>query len=90
MKVKYRDQGFLLTSRTTLTDEQKQQLIPCSIVFHPPDNRHRDIDNLLAACKPLIDGIAKKLDINDRNLRPITIDMGPKQKDGLVSVELSI
>lgn len=50
------------------------------LLFIPPDNRPRDIDNLLASCKELIDGIAQGLGVNDKQFRPITIDMGEKDK----------
>jgi len=40
------------------------------ITFLPPDNRHRDIDNLLSSCKNLLDGIADGLGVNDRRFRP--------------------
>lgn len=48
--------------------------IPLSVIFNPPDKRHRDLDNLLASCKPYIDGIAEGLGINDKRFRPILID----------------
>jgi len=48
--------------------------IPLKIVFHPPDRRHRDIDNCLSSSKSLLDGVALALGINDSRFRPITID----------------
>lgn len=57
------------------------------LTFFPPDARHRDLDNMLSACKGLIDGVADAWGIDDRNFRPITIDVGRPVKDGKVVVE---
>lgn len=50
---------------------------PLSVLtaFYPPIARSRDGDNLLAACKPLFDGIADELGVDDSRFRhqePIT------------------
>ena len=39
------------------------------IDFYPPDRRHRDDDNMIAAFKAGRDGIADALGINDRRFR---------------------
>ena len=52
--------------------------IKMELLFVPPDNRPRDMDNLLASCKELIDCIAQGLGVNDKQFRPIVIDMGEK------------
>lgn len=84
IKSAYRDQGFLLT-KGSIEDLPR---ISCKITFHPPDKRHRDLDNLLASCKPLIDGMCKKLKIDDRSLAPIEIDWGEVVKGGEVVIIL--
>ena len=48
--------------------------IALSINYVQTDNRDRDLDNLLAASKAYLDGMAKGLGINDKFFRPITID----------------
>lgn len=59
------------------------------ITFYQPDNRHRDLDNLLACIKPHIDGIAKALGVDDKCFRPITVDAGyDERKQGYVMVEV--
>ncbi|WP_071058699.1 hypothetical protein [Pelistega sp. MC2] len=57
------------------------------IVFYAPDKRKRDLDNLLAAMKPSIDGMSRALGIDDSLFRPITldIDIDPNKK-GFVEV----
>ncbi len=64
------------------------KIYPMNVIFHPPDNRHRDLDNCLASIKAGIDGICDSLGINDKNLRPITIDFGEKVKGGKVVIEI--
>lgn len=36
-----------------------------SIVFYPPDNRRRDLDNMLASIKAGLDAISKQIDVDD-------------------------
>jgi crossover junction endodeoxyribonuclease RusA len=36
-----------------------------SIVFHPPDRRARDLDNMLASMKSALDGIADACGVDD-------------------------
>jgi crossover junction endodeoxyribonuclease RusA len=55
-------------------------LIPLAITFVQSDKRHRDLDNLLAASKPAIDGIAKALNVDDSIFEPITIKRGYNTK----------
>lgn len=85
IKSAYREQGFCVTEGS-LEDTHR---IRCDIVFNPPDKRHRDLDNLLASCKPLIDGMCQKLKVNDKNLSPISIDWGEVVKGGEVVISLS-
>lgn len=48
--------------------------IPLSLLYLTPDKRHRDADNLLAASKALIDGMAKALGIDDSRFKPVLVD----------------
>lgn len=45
--------------------------IPVAIRFYPPDNRHRDADNMVAMLKSALDGIADALGVNDRRFKPV-------------------
>lgn len=42
--------------------------------FYPPDRRHRDQDNMLAAMKSALDGLAEALHFNDRGFK-VTFDV---------------
>jgi crossover junction endodeoxyribonuclease RusA len=60
-----------------------------TITFVQPDKRARDRDNLLAALKPSLDGVADALGINDSQFDPITIRREYGAKPGSVIVEVS-
>lgn len=60
-----------------------------SMIFYPSTKRQIDLDNCLASCKSILDGIAKGLRVNDKQFRPITIDFGKPTKDN-PRVELRI
>lgn len=62
--------------------------VPLSIVFHAPDFRARDLDNLLAACKPALDGVARALGIDDSKFHPLTLSRGQKVAGGQIVVVL--
>jgi crossover junction endodeoxyribonuclease RusA len=48
--------------------------IPLSLIYMAPDKRHRDLDNLLAASKPILDGLAQALGVDDSRFKPILVD----------------
>ena len=62
--------------------------VPLKITFIQPDKRQRDRDNLLAAFKPHLDGIADGLGINDAQFEPVTICREYGNKPGGVKVEI--
>ena len=64
--------------------------VPLRLTFAMPDKRGRDLDNLLAASKHSIDGIATALTVNDRQFSPITIVRGDVVKGGALLVEVGL
>lgn len=67
---------------------EPQERILLRIEFCPPNARSRDLDNLLAAMKPSIDGVCDALEVNDKMLCPIILDFGKVQKGGRVIVQI--
>ena len=65
-----------------------QETYALSIIFYPPDGRHRDLDNCLSSCKSFLDGIADAWHVNDKQFRPITIDFGDVKAPGKISIEV--
>lgn len=76
IKTEQREAAYLCTlaALKTTSDKEWEGNIPLSIVYMPPDKRHRDLDNLLAASKALIDGMAQAMGIDDKRFRPILVD----------------
>lgn len=63
--------------------------VPVRVVFHPPDKRGRDLDNMLASCKAYLDGISDAYGVNDARF-VLTLERGPVIKGGCVSVTIGI
>ena len=89
-KIKARQDGTLSAraalGRNTLTPAETY---PLNILYVAPDGRHGDLDNMLAASKAALDGVADALGINDKCFRPITINVArDSKKQGFVIVEV--
>lgn len=89
-KVSAREGGYFAAKQAQAGFSDKGGAIPVSIVFVQPDNRRRDLDGMLSAMKPALDGIAKALGVDDSRFRPITIDAGPVDKPGAVIVAVGV
>lgn len=59
-----------------------------AITFNPPDNRARDLDNMLASMKSALDGIARAIGVDDSKWA-ISIRKGEVVKGGQVVVEIT-
>lgn len=64
--------------------------IPLTVTFVQPDRRQRDRDNLLAASKPALDGVADAMGINDARFNPVTVAREYGAKPGHVRIEVHI
>lgn len=62
------------------------QAVPVTLTFCAPDNRRRDLDNLLAAAKHALDGVAAALRMDDREFAPVTLKRGAVGKPGALVV----
>lgn len=82
----YRESAHWLTvaSRVERPDACEATL---RIDFHPPDNRRRDLDNMLASIKSGLDGEADALEVNDHIFR-FDIGRAPPVKNGKVVISL--
>ena len=68
--------------------EVKAQPAPhAAIIFHPPTEGRRDLDNMLAAIKYGLDGIAAAVGQDDSEWS-LSLERGEKVKGGVVLVEL--
>ncbi len=89
-KVKAREDAYVLTKQAMAGFQPADGPIPLSIVFVPPTCHRRDLDNMLAACKPALDGMAMALGVDDSRFRPILIDVGQVSKPGAVIVGVGV
>jgi Holliday junction resolvase RusA-like endonuclease len=71
-------------------ERSKADAVPLVITFIQPDRLHRDRDNLLAACKPALDGVADALEINDSQFDLVTIRREYGAKPGGVRIEVGV
>lgn len=58
------------------------------LVFCPPDNKARDLDNLLASMKAALDGVSEAIGVDDRKWA-ITITKGDVVRLGAVLVAIT-
>ncbi len=84
---KYRSACRLLASQVRPAFPAEGR-VPITITFHEPDRRNRDIDNMLASIKALLDGLCDSWGVNDKRFRPVTLDVGEPVKGGLVRVTI--
>lgn len=72
-KAKLRFDCKVLAKQSPVPTLNYQGKLDCSVVFHPPSNRKRDIDNVIAAFKAGFDGIADAWGIDDScfNISPV-------------------
>lgn len=83
-----REQGYLITLAAMQDHKpfKPEKEIPVVIFFYPPDRRRRDLDGMLSALKPNLDGVSDALKIDDQYFNPVTIRRGKVRKDGEVEV----
>ena len=91
-KIKARNDAYWLTKADPahIRFNDSEAAIPVSIVYCPPDKRRRDLDNLLAASKATLDGIANAMAVDDTRFRPILIDVGAIGKPGCMLVAVGV
>lgn len=83
---RYRADCHLLAKQAGITAPVGELLV--MMEFVPPDARRRDLDNLLSACKGLLDGIADALKVDDRHFVPQLRMSKETTKGGAVRVRI--
>jgi hypothetical protein len=66
------------------------EAIPLSLVFCASNARRYDLDGALSACKPMLDGIAQALGIDDSRFDPVVLNRGAVGKPGCVIVGIGV
>lgn len=62
--------------------------VDVSITFNPPDNRRRDIDNMLASNKAALDGVSAAIGVDDSRW-DLRLSRGDVVKGGMVVVQIT-
>lgn len=88
-KAKYRNDCWVLALQAARGFVAPAGDIPLRVTFVQPDKRRRDRDNLLAACKSGLDGLAAALKVDDSRFEPVTISRVFGAKPGAVLVEVA-
>ena len=85
IKNKQRADAYSLT-KAAGTYTAPDGYIPITCLFLAPDGRRRDGDNMLAAAKALLDGMAQALGVDDSRFKPIFVDWarGPDKVGALI------
>jgi hypothetical protein len=83
-KAIYKNECYWLTKMANLPKGEYTQL---HIVFHKPNRRHMDLDNMLASLKIGLDGMCAALEIDDRCFKKITIEIADSIA-GMVNIEI--
>ena len=84
-KKKYRRDCYYLAKQ--IMPEFTEGMIYLKIIFHPPDKRKRDKDNIIASFKAGQDGMADAWRVDDSRFSA-SYDIGDIIKHGCVSVEI--
>jgi crossover junction endodeoxyribonuclease RusA len=88
-KKRYRELCWVLALKAGLTPEAVKgwEAADVHLNFYPPDRRGRDGDNMLAAMKAGIDGLADAVGMDDKHFK-VTFDVSD-DIGGMVKVSIS-
>lgn len=89
-KVAAREAGFYAVKQAKAAPNWPDGPIPLSLVFCASNARKFDLDGALSACKPMIDGIALALGIDDSRFAPVVLHRGEVAKPGCVVVGVGV
>ena len=59
------------------------------VTAHPPNNRRRDLDNVLSSCKAYQDGLCQALRVDDRQIVEERISWGCTLRGGQIVMTLA-
>ena len=68
----------------------KKDILQLHMMFFPPTRRRLDLDNAMASCKSIIDGVADGLLINDSQIKRITVERADRDVAGRVEAIIEI
>ena len=78
-----------ILARAHLEDAEKHDYWEAKYLFHPPDKRKRDLDNMISSCKAYLDGLCAAYDIDDEQIKRMVGVLRPSFKPGKVLIRLA-
>ncbi len=96
IKEKYKQDCWALTREAMNQGDDAEKMvfgshaIPITLTYCQPDKRRRDADNLLAASKAGLDGVADALKVDDILFEPVIISRTFGTKPGMLVVEIGL
>ena len=84
------DAGFLTLAQAPGAKLPAGAPLALTLVFCRPTNRKQDLDNLIASCKALQDGVADALGFNDSSIKSIAGSWGEQFPGGRVEMRLEV
>lgn len=61
-----------------------------TVIFNPPDRRHRDLDGMLSALKPALDGVADTIGVDDSKWAFVLHRDDPRPPHGAVLIQIEV
>lgn len=83
---KYRQSKTYKGQSWALTKEAKAKGTKLDVTFRPADKRRRDLDNMIASCKAMFDGISLAIGVDDSKFE-MTFRVGNPMPGGGVIVK---
>ncbi len=85
---KARGDGWYAALAAKASSLRGAEFVSYRVVAHPPTNRRRDADNLVASLKSYFDGIVDHIGIDDSKWRLEGVTFGGAIKPGFVLIEI--
>lgn len=63
-------------------------VLQMSLTIYPPNKKRRDLDNVYASMKSILDGICDGLEIDDSQIHKVTLEWGAVMKSGAIELAL--
>jgi len=86
-KKRYRLECYYHTKAAMVDYPVRDDYKALQITFYKPNNRHMDLDNMLASIKSGLDGMADALGVNDKCFKRIVIEVA-NNIGGYIEVEV--
>ena len=81
-------EGYWQAYKVWDVDKKFEGDIVAQYTFYPPDNRRRDLDNLLSSMKHATDGVFVAIGADDSSIQQTVVEWGDVVRGGKVTLRL--